>query len=57
MDDDNLIEFSEGLVEFYGKALANPDQEPKRFRSQVKVYKYIMGQKPATNPKGETDGN
>ena len=57
MDDSDLEKFAEGLVEFYGKALANPDQEPKRFRSQVKVYKYIMGQKPATNPKGETDGN
>lgn len=57
MDVDSLEKFAEGLVEFYGRNLANPDQEPKRFGSQVKVYKYIMGQKPATNPKGETDGN
>lgn len=52
MDVTDLEKFADGLIEFYGKNLANPEQEPKRFSWQVRSYKYIMGQKPSTNPKG-----
>lgn len=57
MDDSDLEKFADGLIEFYGKNLANPEQEPKRFSWQVRSYKYIMGQKPETNPKGTENGN
>lgn len=45
------------LATFFGPNLAHPDHEPKRFLWQMKFYKYIMGQKPSTNPKGEENGN
>ena len=37
------------LVEFFGTNLAHPDHEPKRFVYQMKIYKYIMSQKPPIN--------
>lgn len=46
------------LVEYYGDRLAHPDHEPKRFESQCKLYKYIMGHKPSTIiPKGNENEN
>lgn len=41
MGTDELEKIVEGMIEFFGKNLANPDHEPKRFEWQCKVYKYI----------------
>lgn len=56
MTDMEAEQFLNELEEFFGSSLANHEREPKRWSSQVKLYKYIMGQKPTINPKGEQDG-
>ena len=56
MTDAEAEQFLNELEEFFGDSLANHEREPRRWSSQVKLYKYIMGQKPATNPKGEPNG-
>lgn len=56
MSDAEAEKFINGLEEFFGDSLANHEREPKRWSSQVKLYKYIVGQKPITNPKGESNG-
>lgn len=56
MSNKQLKEIAVGLVNFFGDNLANPEREPKRFEWQCKFYKYIIGQKPTTNPKGEPNG-
>lgn len=37
----NPEEICNGMVEFFGDNLANPDREPKRFEWQMKLYKYL----------------
>ena len=56
MTDVEAEQFINELEEFFGNSLANHEREPNRWSAQVKLYKYIMGQKPTTNPKGEQDG-
>lgn len=38
---DSFETFTEKLIEFYGDKLVNPEQYPKTFEYQVKIYAYI----------------
>ena len=40
MTDEEVMEFYQKLVEFYGDSLANFEHEPRRFANQVKLYRY-----------------
>jgi len=40
MADEEVINFYNELVEHFGDSLANFEQEPKRFKYQVTIYKY-----------------
>lgn len=37
----NYEELWKQLYEFYGERLANPDVEPRRFASQLKIFKHV----------------
>lgn len=41
MGDTELENIWNGMVEFFGKNLAHPNHEPKRFLWQMKFYKYL----------------
>lgn len=56
MTDAEAEQFLNELEEHFGSSLANHETEPRRWSAQVKLYKYIIGQKPLTDPKGEQDG-
>ena len=43
MTDAEVLAFYNKLKEFYGDTLANFEHEPRRFASQVKLYRYYKG--------------
>lgn len=40
MSDEEILEFYNELVEWYGDRLANFEHYPKQFAMQVKLYRY-----------------
>lgn len=40
---DSFETFTEKLIAFYGDRLADPEQYPKTFDYQVKIFVYIYG--------------
>jgi len=42
MTDEQILEFYNKMVEFYGRDLPNPEHQPIQFDYLVKMYKYYM---------------
>ena len=49
MTDEEILKFYEELVEWFGDSLANFEHEPRRFASQVKIYRYYKVRKENEN--------
>ena len=43
MTNQEILEFYNKMVEFYGPALPHPDHQPIQFAYLVKLYKYHQG--------------
>lgn len=51
MTNQEVIDYYNKLQEHYGDKLANPEQEPRRFEWQVRIYRYYQERNNATyNP-------
>jgi len=37
-----VIEFYNELQKYFGDSLANPEQEPRRFESQIRLYRHLL---------------
>lgn len=42
MTDQEVLDYYNKLQEHYGDKLANPEQEPRRFEWQVRIYRYYQ---------------
>ena len=43
MTEQEILDFYQKLVDFYGDSLANFEHEPRRFMMQIKLYRYYKG--------------
>lgn len=43
MTEEEIIQFYNELVEFYGDRLVNFEHHPKQFAMQVKLFRYYKG--------------